>query len=69
MLDVIDALGPLSQPELLRTQEQEAELVSRRESPQEVQTGAVVAPVALEISQEVQTGAVVAPVALDPSQQ
>lgn len=52
VLDVIDALGPLSQPELLRTEEQEAELVSRREIPQEVETGAVVAPVALDLNQQ-----------------
>lgn len=51
VVEVMEALGPLSQPELLRTEEQEAELVSRREDPQEVETGAVLAPVALDPSQ------------------
>jgi hypothetical protein len=46
VLDVIDALRPLSQPNLLRTEEQDAILVNRREDPHEVETGAVVAPVA-----------------------
>lgn len=47
VLDVIGALLPLAQPHLLRTEEQKAELISRRENPPEVQTGTVVAPVAL----------------------
>jgi hypothetical protein len=46
VIDVIDALIPLSQPELLRTQEQDAILVNRRGDEHEVETGAVVAPVA-----------------------
>lgn len=46
--DVIDALIPLAQPHLLRTAEHEASLVSRRESSPEVETGAVVAPMAKE---------------------
>ncbi len=44
--EVIDALGPLAQPELLRTESQDASLISRRETEQEVETGAVVAPMA-----------------------
>jgi hypothetical protein len=46
VVDVIDALGPLAQPELLRTQEQDADLVSRREARPDVEIGAVVAPLA-----------------------
>lgn len=46
VVDVVAALLPLAQPHLLRTEEQEAELISRREDPQEVETGAVVAPIA-----------------------
>lgn len=46
VVDVIAALLPLSQPHLLRTEEQEAELISRRENPQEMETGAIVAPIA-----------------------
>jgi hypothetical protein len=46
VLDVLDALGPLSQPELLMTQEHQAELISRREVASEIETGAVVAPIA-----------------------
>jgi hypothetical protein len=42
VLDVIEALGPLSQPELLRTQEREASLVLPRGG--EVQINRVVAP-------------------------
>jgi hypothetical protein len=42
VLDVIEALGPLAQPELLETREQPARLVLTREA--EVQTGAIVAP-------------------------
>ena len=44
--DVIEALGPLAQPELLRTQSHDAKLISRREREQEVETGAVVTPLA-----------------------
>lgn len=46
VLAVIEALRTLAQPELLQTQEQSADLVSRRESNPEVETGAVVAPIA-----------------------
>jgi hypothetical protein len=46
VVEVIEALIPLSQPELLRTQEQDAVLVNRREDEHVVETGAVVAPVA-----------------------
>lgn len=46
VLEVIDALGPLAQPELLETQERDAALVSRRETPVEVETGTVLAPMA-----------------------
>ena len=46
VVDVIEALRVLSQPELLTTQSQTAELVSRREGTVAVETGAVVAPVA-----------------------
>ena len=46
VLDVIEALGPLAQPGLLQTDQQDAALVSRREKPVEVETGAVVAPIA-----------------------
>ncbi len=45
--EVIDALGPLAQPELLRTESQNALLISRREAEQEAETGAVVAPIGL----------------------
>jgi hypothetical protein len=48
VVDVLDALKPLSQPELLRTQEQDAQLISRRENPTRVETGAVVAPMPVE---------------------
>lgn len=44
--EVIDVLQTLSQPDLLETEEQDAVLVSRRESKPEVETGAVVAPMA-----------------------
>jgi len=44
--DVIEALEPLAQPELLRTQQQTASLVSRRESSPAPETEAVVAPIA-----------------------
>ncbi len=46
VVDVIDALRPISQPELLRTQERDADLVSRRETKPDVEVGAVVAPMA-----------------------
>lgn len=46
VVDILDALRPLAQPELLQTQQQDANLVSRRESNPEVETGAVVAPIA-----------------------
>ncbi len=46
VVDVIDALSALAQPELLQTQEHSATLISRRESSPEVETGAVVAPIA-----------------------
>lgn len=46
VVEVIDALKPLAQPELIQTQEQAATLVSRRESSPPVETGAVVAPIA-----------------------
>ena len=46
VVEVIEALRPLAQPELLRTDEQSAALVSRRETSPEVETGAVVAPIA-----------------------
>lgn len=48
VVDVLGALVPLSQPQLLRTEEQDAELVSRREETPEVETGAVIAPIARE---------------------
>ena len=43
VIEVIEALRPFAQPELLQTEEQDAALVSRRESNPEVETGAVVA--------------------------
>lgn len=46
VVDVIDALKPLSQPELLKTEAQAAQLVSRRETNPEVETGALVTPMA-----------------------
>jgi hypothetical protein len=46
VIDVIEALGPLSQPELLQTHEQDAILVSRREHAPDIETNAVIAPVA-----------------------
>lgn len=48
--DVIDVLGTLAQPELLMTQAQTAELVSRREGTVAVETGAVVAPIARQLT-------------------
>jgi hypothetical protein len=47
VLDVIEALRPLAQPELLETSERAAELILTRDA--EVETGAVVAPVALSV--------------------
>lgn len=44
VVDVLQALVPLSQPELLRTQEQHPSLVNRREELHEIETGAIVAP-------------------------
>ena len=41
--EVIDGLGPLAQPELLQTAERAADLVSRRRSNPDVETGAIVA--------------------------
>jgi hypothetical protein len=46
VVDVIDALRPIAQPELLRTQERDADLVSRRETRPDAEVGAVVAPMA-----------------------
>jgi len=46
VVDVIEALGSLSQPELLVTDARPAELVSRREKAILVETGAVLAPLA-----------------------
>lgn len=46
VLEVIEALAPLAQPGLLRTRQQDASIVSRREQPVEPKTGAVVAPFA-----------------------
>jgi hypothetical protein len=45
VLSVIEALLPLAQPELLLTKEQDASLISRRESVFAVETGAIVAPI------------------------
>jgi hypothetical protein len=44
VLEVIEALRPLAQPELIQTQQQDANLVSRREANLTAETGAVVAP-------------------------
>jgi hypothetical protein len=44
VIEVLDALLPLSQPELLKTEAQAAQLVSRREGNPEVETGALVTP-------------------------
>jgi hypothetical protein len=46
VLDVIDALGPLAQPELLQTEEHEAAVVSRGDVANGLSTEAVVAPIA-----------------------
>jgi len=46
VIEVIDALRPLAQPQLLRTHEQDARLISRRESKPQPETGAIVAPIA-----------------------
>jgi len=56
VLDVVDALHPLSQPGLLETQEQSAELVSRREKAVTIGTGAVVAPIAREKNESAVAG-------------
>ena len=48
VVEVIEALRPLAQPELLQTDARDATLVSRRESNPEVETGAVVAPMPRE---------------------
>lgn len=45
VVQVIEALAPLAQPELLQTQQQNAALINRRETQQRVETGAVVAPI------------------------
>jgi hypothetical protein len=42
VLDVVDALAPLSQPELLKTAERDAKLILTRQA--EIETGAVLAP-------------------------
>jgi hypothetical protein len=44
VVDVLQALVPLAQPELLRTEEQNPTLVNRREDEHDIETGAVVAP-------------------------
>jgi len=46
LVEVIDALRHLAQPELFRTEQHDAMLVSRRESNPNVETGAVLAPMA-----------------------
>lgn len=46
VLDVIETLKSMSQPELLMTEETSATLVSRREASVENETGAVIAPLA-----------------------
>ena len=43
MLDVLEALIPLAQPELLQTDERAASIVLTREA--EIETGALVAPI------------------------
>lgn len=49
VLDVIEALRPLAQPELLETSERAASLVLTRDA--EVETGAVLAPVARSLNE------------------
>jgi hypothetical protein len=49
VVEVLGALRPLAQPELLGTEGREAELVNRREEPVEVETGAVVAPIPTQV--------------------
>lgn len=44
VVEVLAALGPLAQPELLQGEERDANLISRRGSPPAVGTGAVLAP-------------------------
>lgn len=46
VVEVIEVLQTLAQPEFLETEEQSATLVNRRESAHEVETGAIVAPIA-----------------------
>jgi hypothetical protein len=46
VLEVIEALRPLAQPELLQTQQHNAEVISRRERAVEIETATVVAPIA-----------------------
>lgn len=48
IVEIIDALRPLAQPELIRTEEQDATLISRRGGNHEIVTGAAVAPVACD---------------------
>ena len=50
MLDVIDGLGPLSQPELLQTRESDASIGSAQGSEAEVMTAAVVAPIPCQLA-------------------
>ncbi len=50
VVDIVEALQALSQPELLVTDTRPAELISRREAASTVETAAVVAPVALPVS-------------------
>jgi len=46
VVDVIEALGPLAQPELLETSPRDPLLISRRTEDVEVETGSVLAPIA-----------------------
>jgi hypothetical protein len=45
-MEVLEALKAPSQPELIKTESQAAQLVSRRETNPAVETGAVVTPMA-----------------------
>lgn len=47
VVDVVEALGPLSQPELLQTRSRDANVLDTRDS--ETETGGVVAPVARRV--------------------
>jgi len=47
VVDVIDALGPLSQPDLLRTEEQKVKIVKTRETDSET-TSALFAPIPIQ---------------------